>query len=174
MLSKLRRFVDYQHPAFGFFGFLPPNAWSVLTVVSSALSGYFYYQGQPLPAVAFLALSGVTDLLDGGVARHFGRESRFGAIFDATMDRMGEGLIYTGLARHHTAAVLALVASFGVSYVRAKDERVKVGIAERGDRLGILALATLASWTEAGIWAVFLLASVTVVMRLKEAHRLNG
>jgi CDP-diacylglycerol--glycerol-3-phosphate 3-phosphatidyltransferase len=46
---------------------------------------------------ALLLLSGVFDILDGQVARRGGKVTTFGAFYDSTLDRVGEGAVFTGL-----------------------------------------------------------------------------
>ena len=60
-----------------------------------------------------------------------------------------------------------------VSYVRAKDDRVKVGIAERTDRGAVLILASFFGFVETGLWTIAVAAAITVLMRLIEAKKLN-
>ena len=94
---------------------------------------------------------GIFDLLDGALARATGRTSRFGAFLDSTLDRMGENLVYAGVAIGSAArdyvpgvvvAVLALAFASGVTYARAKAEVVglhgEVGFAPREVRLALL------------------------------------
>lgn len=173
-MSRLRMLINYDWPVFRLLGFLPPNAWSVLTVAFSAAAGWNYFNGSVLRGALFLACSGLTDLIDGGVARHFGTQSRFGAVFDSVMDRLGEGLIYMGIAGQHLVAVLALILSYGVSYVRAKEDRARSGIAERNDRLTLLFLASILSFLEIGLYIISAGAAVTIVMRLLEVKKLYG
>src|SRR5919204_2894883 len=80
-----------------------------------------------------LLVSGLLDLLDGQVARLGGLSTAFGAFYDSTLDRVGEGALFAGLivyffhgplpANLVTPAVLAglvaLTASLLVSYTRA-------------------------------------------------------
>lgn len=102
-----------------------------------------------------LALSGVCDILDGRIARAQGVASRYGAFIDAVLDRFIELFFFVGLAfltRHAAAgavgATLALGGSVLVSYARAVGESLGVectgGVMQRGERLALLTLASLA------------------------------
>src|SRR5207249_7208571 len=100
-----------------------------------------------------LLLSGIFDLLDGQVARQGGKITTFGAFFDSTLDRIGEGAVSSGLIfyflsgplpsilkpRAVAAGLVALVASFLVSYTRARAESIgvetRVGIAATDERI---------------------------------------
>jgi len=115
---------------------LTPNAVTVvgfgITVAAACLVGF----GWLLPGgIVFLAGSGL-DLFDGALARLTGTASRFGALLDSLLDRLGEAALFVGLAIYALGAdfsdnelllfmaalLLALVFSQGVSYLRARGE----------------------------------------------------
>jgi phosphatidylglycerophosphate synthase len=102
-----------------------------------------------------LALSGVCDILDGRIARAQGVTSPYGAFIDAVLDRFIELFFFVGLAfflrnsaAGAVAATLALGGSVLVSYARAVGEALGVectgGLMQRGERLALLSLASLA------------------------------
>lgn len=108
--------------------------------------------------VAFFVLA---DMLDGAMARERGYGTRFGAVLDATCDRIGDGAIFCGLAwwaafgLRSTSLVVAtmicLVTSQVISYVKARAEasglRGDGGLIERPERLIIvLSGAWLSDW----------------------------
>ncbi len=173
MLSKLRKYVNYDMWIFRVLGFLPPDFWSVTTLAASLVAGWFYHISNPIMGGIFVLLSGVADTIDGGVARNLNKRTRFGAILDSTMDRLGEGVIYAGLSTQYRVAIPALIFSYMVSYVRAKDDRVRSGIAERGDRLLVLILASFTGLIEPALYLITAAAALTTFMRLLEAKKLN-
>jgi CDP-diacylglycerol--glycerol-3-phosphate 3-phosphatidyltransferase len=69
----------------------------------------------------------------------------------------------------------ALATSVLVSYAQAKAEQVvpgfKVGLFERGERIGLLAAGSLFGLLVPALWLVALGSSVTVVQRFARAHR---
>lgn len=87
------------------------------------------------------------DFIDGRVARATGRASRAGAFLDSTLDRVGELLVFGGLAIcfRGSAALLAALAAAGaslvVSYARARGEALgagevaKIGGMQRPERI---------------------------------------
>ncbi|HEX4574776.1 MAG TPA: CDP-alcohol phosphatidyltransferase family protein [Gemmatimonadales bacterium] len=138
-----------------------------------------------------LLLSGLLDMIDGRVARQGGMTTTFGAFYDSTLDRIGESVLFSGVAVYFlrggvaperlTVAVLAtfgaLAASLLVSYTRARAEglglMVRVGIAQRAERVLLLGAPTMVLGAgERGsllFWIVVTLAlatSVTVVQRV--------
>jgi CDP-diacylglycerol--glycerol-3-phosphate 3-phosphatidyltransferase len=94
------------------------------------------------------------DTVDGAMARESGGGSRFGAVLDATCDRISDGAVFCGLAWWAAfglcsrplvvATLICLVTSQVISYVKARAEasglRGDGGLIERPERL-IIALA---------------------------------
>src|SRR3954468_17348688 len=147
----------------------------------------FFPQGKLLTGVLVITAFVFSDLLDGTMARASGRVSKFGAFWDSTLDRVGDGAIFIGLALYfaweepsRVYLVLSLVCLLmgGVtSYARSRGETlgfsVKVGIAERADRLvAILAMTALSDLLDlpvllyVGLWALALASTVTVAQRV--------
>ncbi|MDQ6895659.1 MAG: CDP-alcohol phosphatidyltransferase family protein [Actinomycetota bacterium] len=65
-----------------------PNALSALRLVGVPVFLWLLFSGQDLWAFAVLALSGISDYLDGKIARHFGLVSRLGQLLDPMADRL--------------------------------------------------------------------------------------
>lgn len=114
--------------------------------------------GHLLVAGLVVLVAGFFDLLDGALARYTNRTTRFGAVLDATLDRLSEGVLLLGImflyAREaETIGVLlagaALLASMSVSYVRARAEAMGieclVGLFTRLHRVIVLVLGLLLS-----------------------------
>ena len=121
----------------------------------------------------------VFDMLDGRVARRRGRETKFGAFLDSTMDRYSDMLLYMGLlilyARldrtpHMVLVWVAAFGSFMTSYARARAESLipdcKVGFLERPERLVLLILGAVANRMVAVLWVIAVLANVTAIQRV--------
>ena len=92
------------------------------------------------------------DMLDGAMARERGGGTRFGAVLDATCDRVSDGAVFGGLlwwvafGLHDeplaAATLICLVTSQVISYIKARAEasglRGDGGIIERPERLIIV------------------------------------
>jgi CDP-diacylglycerol--glycerol-3-phosphate 3-phosphatidyltransferase len=102
--------------------------------------------------------AGLCDMLDGALARHTNRISRFGAVLDSTLDRLSEAVLLLSIlviyARDQQVWAsllvgLAIVGSLLVSYLRARVEALgidsKIGLFTRPERVLILALGLLLS-----------------------------
>ncbi len=156
-----------------------------LGVAAGAL--VFFPQGKLATGVLVITAFVFSDLLDGTMARTSGRVSPFGAFWDSTLDRIGDGAIFIGLALYFAweepsrlYLVLSLVCLLmgGVtSYARARGETlgfdVKVGIAERADRLvAILVLTFFSAVLDLpvllyiALWALAIASTVTVCQRV--------
>lgn len=109
----------------------------------------------------FLA-TGITDILDGHVARRTQRVSISGAFTDSVADRLSEAAIMGGLAWHYRttwvllAVLVLLSASFLVSYTRARAEGLgvegaDVGAMQRPERIFVLSMTLI--WSPfLGLW----------------------
>jgi CDP-diacylglycerol---glycerol-3-phosphate 3-phosphatidyltransferase len=131
------------------------NMVTTLGVALAAATGVLIGLGEFLWAVGLIIVGGLMDTLDGHVAKAAGTASQRGAFFDSVSDRVGDSMIFLGVAwyfiRTHdaTAALLpigVLALANLVSYERAKAEslgyRAQGGLMERAERL-ILLGATL-------------------------------
>jgi CDP-diacylglycerol--glycerol-3-phosphate 3-phosphatidyltransferase len=73
------------------------NGLTLIGVALSAAAGFAFFDGHSRLAALLLAVSGLCDILDGQVARKSGGETRFGAFFDSTLDRLSEALVLIGI-----------------------------------------------------------------------------
>ena len=70
-------------------------------VALTAVGAYCFARGWFLAGTAWAALGALLDAIDGAVAREQGRESRFGAFLDSTLDRVSDTLLFTGIAAYY-------------------------------------------------------------------------
>ncbi len=94
----------------------------------------------------------LADMLDGAMAREQGGGTRFGAVLDATCDRISDGAVFCGLlwwaafglqsAELAVATLICLVSSQVISYIKARAEAsglsAEGGLIERPERLMIV------------------------------------
>jgi len=163
-----------------------PNTLTLLGLLVGVVSAVFFARGDQILGGVFLLLCGGVDAIDGAVARVSGKVTAFGGVLDSTIDRYVDFLVLAGIAYGGLAeigylpgwlwVVLAISGSFLVSYVRARSEaagsgKLDVGIAERGERIIILALGGLVSRVGYSVAIVAVLAHLTVLHRLVVAWR---
>ena len=161
-----------------------------LGVCAGALG--FFPRGELLVGVLVVTAFVFSDLVDGYMARVTGKTSRFGAFWDSTLDRIGDGAIFGGLALYFAGpgdsylylcvSMYCLVMGAVTSYARARAESLglhaRVGIAERADRLvAILVMTGLADifdlpvLIQLTLWALAVASTVTVAQRVVVVHR---
>lgn len=162
-----------------------PGAVTVAGLLGSAGAGVLIARGELLAGGVVMLVAAAFDLLDGALARATGRATRFGAVLDATFDRLSEAavlfgvLVYeTGLGnREETLLVFAAaVGSMLVSYVRARAEShgatLTEGLFTRPERVVLLAAALMIPGAlRPGLWLLAVLTLLTVAQRLYLAGR---
>ena len=75
-----------------------PNVLSALRLVGVPVFLWAILTGQDVLALVLLAASGITDWLDGKIARHYGLVSRLGQVLDPVADRLYIASTLFGLA----------------------------------------------------------------------------
>lgn len=137
----------------------------------------------------------LADMLDGAMARQRGGGTRFGAVLDATCDRIGDGAIFCGLlwwvafGMQSTSLVVAtlicLVTSQVISYIKARAEAsglsAEGGMIERPERLIIVLLGAGLSglfgipWLlHVAMWVLAVLSLVTLGQRVHSVRTSPG
>jgi CDP-diacylglycerol--glycerol-3-phosphate 3-phosphatidyltransferase len=116
-----------------------PWQLTLLALAMNIVCGVLILSGAWIAAGIALILGGVSDVMDGSVARHRGEARRSGAFLDSVLDRVSDMILFSCLywrladTGQDVAAVLALVTlvvSLGVSHVRAEAEAVNVVLTE--------------------------------------------
>jgi archaetidylinositol phosphate synthase len=167
---------------------LTPNTISALGILFAFLSALAYASGrQNLSfAVVMLLLSGYCDMLDGALARLHQKTTPFGGYLDSLLDRYADSAVYAGIMVGGMCTIqgglLALIGSLLVSYARARAEAAgvkmeSIGLAERAERLIIIAAASIAeiflkNALEAGIILLAVLTNLTVAQRSLHAYKM--
>ena len=67
-----------------------PNLLSILRIIAIPFFVYFFVTKRYLIAVLILFISGITDLFDGKIARHFNQISKLGKLLDPAADKLTE------------------------------------------------------------------------------------
>jgi len=165
---------------------LTPNRISAIGIIFAFLSAFSYWEWQlfePFMLIAspiFLLISGLCDALDGVVARLYGQTTIFGGFLDSLLDRYADSAVFVGIILGRLCSLewglVALIGSLLVSYTRARAEAAGVkmetiGLAERAERIIILAIASFITitWKEALNWAIIILAILTNLTVLQRA-----
>jgi CDP-diacylglycerol--glycerol-3-phosphate 3-phosphatidyltransferase len=133
-------------------GFTPDSITIIGTAGAVVAALTLYPIGQLWWGSFAVSVFVLADMLDGAMARQSGGGTRFGAVLDATCDRIGDGAVFCGLLwwavlgmRSTSLAValmICLVTSQVISYIKARAEasglRGGGGLIERPERLVIV------------------------------------
>ena len=193
MLTKLKQRVQFWIAAEAKLAHsigLTPNQVSAIGIVLAVLSAFTYWNWRfhtflLILAPLLLLASGFCDALDGALARLYEETTAFGGFLDSLLDRYADAIVFCGIILgglcHLFWGLAALTGSLLVSYARARAEAAgvkmeAVGIAERAERLIILAVASFLTiaWREALSWGVIVLAvltNLTVLQRVIYFHK---
>jgi CDP-diacylglycerol--glycerol-3-phosphate 3-phosphatidyltransferase len=177
---------------------LTPDAVTILGTAGAVLAALTLFPigrlGWGAVVVAFFVLS---DMLDGAMARERGGGTRFGAVLDATCDRISDGALFCGLlwwaafgresAELVVATMICLVSSQVISYIKARAEASGLsgdgGFIERPERLVIiltgaafsdLPFASLPWLLDIAMWILAVASVVTIGQRLHSVRRSVG
>jgi len=137
-----------------------PNAISTAGFLVTLGGGFLYHLDHVRWAGLLVLFGGILDIFDGRVARESGLASKFGAFYDATLDRISEIVVFIALASLYNTlrvdmedvvmvyvVMLALGGSLMVSYTKAKAEALgmdcSVGLMQRAERVVLLGLCSL-------------------------------
>lgn len=89
--------------------FTIPNMLSVFRVLLIPLFMYLYFEGRYIYSTAVLLFSGLTDIIDGFIARRFNMITKLGKILDPLADKITQAAIAICLATRHTILVPLLI-----------------------------------------------------------------
>jgi CDP-diacylglycerol--glycerol-3-phosphate 3-phosphatidyltransferase len=171
--------------AFGRLG-IHPNTLTVVGLLLQAGVAVVFGLGHITLGGWLLLIVAPIDGLDGAVARALGKESRFGAFLDSTIDRLADAALILGLTVHYlrqevyvavALLLISLVAAMMVSYTRARAEALgfncKVGVLTRLERIGLIAILSAVGLPLVMIWALAVLSVFTVVQRILYVYALS-
>jgi CDP-diacylglycerol---glycerol-3-phosphate 3-phosphatidyltransferase len=168
-------------------GVSPDAVTLVGTLGVSAGALVFFPRGDLLIGVLVITAFVFSDLVDGHMARLSGSSSKWGAFLDSTLDRIGDGAIFGGLAMYFVGlgdsdllaalAVYCLVMGSVTSYARARAEslgmQARGGLAERADRLvailvmtGLSAIFDLPVLIPITLGVLAVASTITVIQRI--------
>lgn len=165
------------------------TAASVVAALTLFPTGHLFWGGM---AVWLFAMF---DMLDGAMARARGGGTRFGAVLDATCDRVADGAVFAGLVWWAAfgwgstslvvATLICMITSQVISYVKARAEasglRADGGLIERPERLIIVLAGAIFSggfgvqWPlHTAMWVLAISSLVTVAQRMHAVRTSPG
>jgi CDP-diacylglycerol---glycerol-3-phosphate 3-phosphatidyltransferase len=164
------------------------KAWQLtaLSLLANVAVGALLLTGRRLVPGVLLLVAGMLDIFDGGVARLRGEESQKGALLDAAIDRLSDGIVFGSIFLAEMAvhgnevtaamALAAMVVSLLVSHLRAEAEAAGLGMTEgtvqRLERyVGLVLGLTIPGALLPVLVALTVLGIVTTTQRLLTAGR---
>jgi CDP-diacylglycerol--glycerol-3-phosphate 3-phosphatidyltransferase len=130
-----------------------PNHITVIGMLLSLAAGVLFAGGAIFAGGMVLWASALMDPIDGTVARLSGRVTRFGALFDSTLDRYSGFFIFFGFLVYFNSGwmfitvMLAIMGSIMVSYIKARAEGLGQkefrGLMQRPERIILLITGTV-------------------------------
>jgi CDP-diacylglycerol---glycerol-3-phosphate 3-phosphatidyltransferase len=156
---------------------LNPNWLTTASFFISAVASYHFAAGALRTGAVLLLFGGIFDMIDGAVARAADRVTRFGALWDSTLDRYAEIMVFIGIGHYFISKVgagvteilnvtllvfVGLAGSLMVSYIRARAEGLqfecKVGVMQRPERLVMISVGALIS----DQWLIYMIIAIAV------------
>ena len=148
---------------------ITPNIATLIMLLFSILSSLsLIFINNLLIFGVLIFITGIMDGIDGAIARLTNKNSKFGAFFDSSMDRISEGVIYLSIVWKSSELLgnfpkwniffiwFCLVFSLLISYVRAKVEveiskgenkyDTNIGLFARSERLFYLVILSFLSY----------------------------
>lgn len=171
---------------------MTPNAMTVVGTVFAVASALVFFPNGMLLAGTFTVWGfAMLDLLDGAMARARGHGTPFGAVLDATCDRLADGALFAAIAwwafvvdDNHpaaAAALICLVLAQVISYVKARAEASGLtadgGLVERAERLIIALVGTglhglgVPYAVDISLWLLAVLSVITLLQRITAVSR---
>jgi len=164
---------------------LTPNAVTIVGTAGAVASAlWFIPRGQLFLGSALVTFFVLLDLIDGAMARAAG-PTRFGAVLDATCDRIADGALFAALTWYAfdtgsrwtaVAGFVCLIASQVISYVKARAEASGLaadgGLAERAERFIVALIGAgvqglgVPHLLDVALWLLAVMTVVTVIQRV--------
>jgi archaetidylinositol phosphate synthase len=156
-----------------------PNQLTVGQLIGGLIAGYVIATGELAWGGVILLAASALDAFDGTLARTTGRVTKFGGVFDSTIDRLFEGAVLAGVLYYYVdrgdklesmLVFVAMVGSLCVSYVRARAEVEGVslydGLFTRVVRILILTAGLVLGGLTVVLWVLAVMTLVTTFHRL--------
>jgi CDP-diacylglycerol--glycerol-3-phosphate 3-phosphatidyltransferase len=160
----------------GKLGFTP-NILTTFCLLFGLLAAAFIYTGRPAEAILFLILSGLMDFLDGSVARTCHMESKFGGLYDSTVDKTTEIAVYMAIGMNNpllwtgaSAAIsMFMLSSYVSKHAKASGGEGGGGILERKERMILLVIGLV--WAPYMQYVLYIIAGFSALTCLQRFLR---
>ena len=161
---------------------LTPDLMTLIGLIINLAAAVVIGFGQLFVGGIVFLLAGLFDMLDGALARYIQKTTKFGALFDSTVDRLTEGALFLSfifitspsawpynITWQIVLIFTAMIGSFLTSYIRARAEGLSidctVGLFTRVERVIILAGGLLLNQVFIALAIVVVFSFITVGQR---------
>lgn len=169
-----------------------PNALTTLGTIFNIVGAIFFALSYLRMGGMFIVFGAICDTIDGRIATHGNKKTKFGALYDSVMDRYSEIIMFFGIAVHFVksdsywtsvAIFAALGGSVMVSYVRARAEGLglecNVGMMQRTERITYISVGAIIGdlpyvhelFLMLAIWTIAILANYTAAQRMFHLYK---
>ncbi|HLF77856.1 MAG TPA: CDP-alcohol phosphatidyltransferase family protein [Dehalococcoidia bacterium] len=172
---------QFTHPVVAVLARLgvTPNMLTIAQLVGGVIAGYIIATGELLWGGVAVVVSAILDAFDGTLARTTGKVTRFGGVFDSTVDRLFEGAVLAGVLYYYLErgdklesmlVFVAAVGSLSVSYVRARAGQAGIelydGLFTRCVRIVLLTGGLVLGVLTPVLWVLAVMTILTTLHRL--------
>src|SRR6185437_10066982 len=172
---------------------ITPNWITVIGLIFTLVVALLVGAGYLLAGGIVLALTSVTDIADGALARARNECTDYGAFFDSLLGRIGEAVIGIGIIIYYVnhghamegslLTYLSVCGALMVSYARARAEGLgldcSVGFMARPERIvvtvaGLILAAPFGMWVlTASLWILLVTTFLTTAQRLLHVYNVT-
>ncbi len=186
--SKHVRISEWAHSwgdpiLFGIVSFfekfsVTPNALTIFGLVLSGITAVLISRGYIIIAGLILFPAGLSDVLDGPMARLTKKDTKSGSLLDSVLDQYNDIFVFLGIGIYYLEqaeflyvilTMLILSSSLMVSYIKAKAKVLGVdcGIGPLGrfERVLLSIIFLIINQLKILIWLLVFLATYTVIRR---------
>ncbi len=191
--SNLKGFSEkLLEPVVALLNFLKitPNVITISGLFINLIASLYIYTGNFIAGAIIILFAGWFDMMDGILARKMNMKTKFGGFLDSTVDRLSEGILYSGILLFYikTSEINGIILSYSamffsflISYTRARASGLKidceVGIFTRPERIIILIIGLLINQLLITLIVINVFSIITVIQRIikvyKDAKLLN-
>ena len=156
-----------------------PNVLTFVGVVINVIAAWALARQRFGWAGFVMICANIFDFIDGKVAHELHLESRFGAFWDSTLDRLSDLALFAGLIYLYSSlgrtdyvmiATITLIFTIMTSYARARAEclieKCKVGFMERPERIVLFMIGVFTNRFAGVLWVILSLSVLTVANRI--------
>ncbi len=156
-----------------------PNVLTFVGVIINVAAAWALARQRFGLAGIVMICANIFDFIDGKVAHELHLESRFGAFWDSTLDRLSDLALFAGLIYLYSSigrtdyvmiATITLIFTIMTSYARARAEclieKCKVGFMERPERIVLFMIGAFTNRFAGVLWVILSLSVLTVANRI--------